>query len=166
MRGSVRSLRDATVLLTGMLLGGCVVGVTMSGEPGEVPVASAPSSDTSPAEPTRSAIPTGDEPTDEPTGSPSAAPEGTVASAAALVPAMSPTPTPAPPPPAPPPSPAPQPDAWVVVDVIDGDTLDARRDGVVERVRVVGLDTPEQGQCGFDEAARRSPSSRRTGRCS
>jgi endonuclease YncB( thermonuclease family) len=37
----------------------------------------------------------------------------------------------------------------VVVDVIDGDTIEV--DGV-GRVRLVGVDTPEIGDCGYDEA--------------
>ena len=37
----------------------------------------------------------------------------------------------------------------VVVDVIDGDTIEV--DGV-GRVRLVGVDTPEIGECGYDAA--------------
>lgn len=37
----------------------------------------------------------------------------------------------------------------VVVDVIDGDTIEV--DGV-GRVRLVGVDTPEMGDCGYDAA--------------
>jgi micrococcal nuclease len=45
-------------------------------------------------------------------------------------------------------------DAWRVIDVIDGDTIDVRAaDGTVERVRIIGIDTPERGQCGYGEAA-------------
>ena len=36
-----------------------------------------------------------------------------------------------------------------VVRVIDGDTVVIASD---ERVRLIGVDTPEKGQCGFDEA--------------
>ena len=36
-----------------------------------------------------------------------------------------------------------------VVQVIDGDTVVIAGD---ERVRLIGIDTPEKGQCGFDEA--------------
>ncbi len=36
-----------------------------------------------------------------------------------------------------------------VVRVIDGDTVVIAGD---ERVRLIGVDTPEKGQCGFDEA--------------
>jgi endonuclease YncB( thermonuclease family) len=39
--------------------------------------------------------------------------------------------------------------AGVVIDVIDGDTVEV--DGV-GRVRLVGVDTPEIGDCGYDEA--------------
>lgn len=41
---------------------------------------------------------------------------------------------------------------WAVVQVIDGDTLDVRRDGVTERVRLIAVDTPERDRCGYDEA--------------
>lgn len=40
-----------------------------------------------------------------------------------------------------------------VVKVVDGDTLDVRLASGVERVRVIGLDTPEIGECGFREAS-------------
>jgi len=39
-----------------------------------------------------------------------------------------------------------------VVRVIDGDTIVVAVDGVDERVRFVGVDTPERGEAGFDEA--------------
>lgn len=43
---------------------------------------------------------------------------------------------------------------WTVVDVVDGDTIDVRNaDGVRERVRIIGIDTPERGACGFAEAS-------------
>jgi micrococcal nuclease len=43
---------------------------------------------------------------------------------------------------------------WRVIDVIDGDTVDVRGpDGTVERIRVIGIDTPERGECGYGEAA-------------
>ena len=41
---------------------------------------------------------------------------------------------------------------WRVTQVVDGDTVEVSRDGVVERVRLLGIDTPERGQCGYDEA--------------
>ncbi|HSK22013.1 MAG TPA: thermonuclease family protein [Egicoccus sp.] len=38
--------------------------------------------------------------------------------------------------------------------VIDGDTVDVRGpDGTEERVRVIGIDTPEREECGYAEAA-------------
>jgi micrococcal nuclease len=40
-----------------------------------------------------------------------------------------------------------------VVEVVDGDTLDVRlRDGRVEAVRIIGINTPESGECGSEEA--------------
>lgn len=43
---------------------------------------------------------------------------------------------------------------WTVVEVIDGDTVDVRSsEGIEERVRVIGIDTPERGECGFAAAA-------------
>lgn len=42
---------------------------------------------------------------------------------------------------------------WQVTRVVDGDTIEVSRDGVVERVRLLGIDTPERGQCGYDAAA-------------
>lgn len=42
---------------------------------------------------------------------------------------------------------------WTATRVVDGDTLDATSaTGVVERVRLIGVDTPEQGECGSVEA--------------
>ncbi|MER7073175.1 thermonuclease family protein [Terrabacter sp. NPDC000476] len=41
---------------------------------------------------------------------------------------------------------------WNVTKVVDGDTLWAERDGVTLKVRVIGIDTPEIGQCGYAEA--------------
>lgn len=44
---------------------------------------------------------------------------------------------------------------WTVSRIVDGDTLDVRRaDGLVETVRVAGIDTPERGECGYTEATR------------
>lgn len=39
---------------------------------------------------------------------------------------------------------------YLVVHVVDGDTLDLANGA---RVRLVGIDTPEHGQCGFDRAS-------------
>lgn len=41
-----------------------------------------------------------------------------------------------------------------LVRVIDGDTIVVSIDGTEERVRLVGIDTPEEGMCGFEEATR------------
>jgi endonuclease YncB( thermonuclease family) len=44
--------------------------------------------------------------------------------------------------------------AWTVSKIIDGDTVDVRSTtGTEERVRVIGIDTPERGECGFTEAS-------------
>jgi endonuclease YncB( thermonuclease family) len=42
------------------------------------------------------------------------------------------------------------PRTFLVTDVVDGDTVDL---GNGERVRLVGIDTPEVGECGFEQAA-------------
>lgn len=41
---------------------------------------------------------------------------------------------------------------WAVVSVTDGDTLVVSQDGSEERVRLLGIDTPEVDQCGYAEA--------------
>lgn len=42
---------------------------------------------------------------------------------------------------------------WLVTHVIDGDTIDVSGpDGLVERVRVIGIDAPERDQCGYAPA--------------
>jgi endonuclease YncB( thermonuclease family) len=43
-------------------------------------------------------------------------------------------------------------EVWTVVQVIDGDTVVARRDGVTEHVRLIAIDTPERDRCGYTEA--------------
>jgi len=46
------------------------------------------------------------------------------------------------------------PTTWTVIKIIDGDTVDIRSNsGTEERVRVIGIDTPERGECGFTEAS-------------
>jgi endonuclease YncB( thermonuclease family) len=41
-----------------------------------------------------------------------------------------------------------------VTHVVDGDTVDAGLpDGSLVRVRLIGIDTPERGECGFDQAS-------------
>ncbi|MFP4636620.1 MAG: thermonuclease family protein [Nitriliruptoraceae bacterium] len=45
-------------------------------------------------------------------------------------------------------------EGWTVVEVIDGDTIGVERsDGVRERVRLIGIDTPERGECGYQRAS-------------
>src|SRR5690349_14067023 len=40
---------------------------------------------------------------------------------------------------------------YVVTRVVDGDTVEL---GTGQTVRLVGIDTPERGQCGYDQATR------------
>ena len=42
--------------------------------------------------------------------------------------------------------------SWRVTRVVDGDTIDAQRSGRSVRVRILGIDTPERGDCGFGPA--------------
>lgn len=43
--------------------------------------------------------------------------------------------------------------SWLVVKVVDGDTLWVEGDGTSkEKIRLIGYDTPEKGECGFDDA--------------
>jgi len=41
---------------------------------------------------------------------------------------------------------------WTVTKVVDGDTIWASRAGDSRKIRFIGIDTPETGQCGFTEA--------------
>lgn len=44
-------------------------------------------------------------------------------------------------------------DKWTVTKVVDGDTLwVVDSSGTKEKVRVIGIDTPESGECGFEDA--------------
>lgn len=44
-------------------------------------------------------------------------------------------------------------DSWFVVEVVDGDTMWVQADGADRvKVRTIGYDTPEQGECGFEDA--------------
>lgn len=45
------------------------------------------------------------------------------------------------------------PAAWRVVNVVDGDTVDVQRGKEYQRIRVIGIDTPERGDCGFGPAS-------------
>ncbi len=51
-----------------------------------------------------------------------------------------------------PPGEAPPSSGWTATHVVDGDTIDVTRDGVTERVRLLGIDTPERDECGYAEA--------------
>lgn len=44
------------------------------------------------------------------------------------------------------------PEVGTVVHVFDGDSMEVRRDGVTEQVRVIGIDAPERGECGAEAA--------------
>lgn len=44
------------------------------------------------------------------------------------------------------------PEQSTLIRVIDGDTIVVSVNGEEERVRLVGIDTPEKGACGFEEA--------------
>jgi len=45
-------------------------------------------------------------------------------------------------------------ETWAVTNIVDGDTVDVvSSTGVEERIRVIGIDSPERGECGFDDAA-------------
>ena len=41
---------------------------------------------------------------------------------------------------------------WMVTKIVDGDTVDVTKAGTTNRIRVIGIDTPEVGQCGYLEA--------------
>ena len=44
--------------------------------------------------------------------------------------------------------------AWSLVKVVDGDTIDVQDNtNLVQRVRLVGIDTAERGECGFSESS-------------
>ena len=40
-----------------------------------------------------------------------------------------------------------------MTDVVDGDTVDVRQGDQTDRVRIIGIDTPERGECGYEQAA-------------
>ena len=44
-------------------------------------------------------------------------------------------------------------EGWIVTRVVDGDTLDVTKGASAETVRLLGIDTPERGDCGFDAAS-------------
>jgi endonuclease YncB( thermonuclease family) len=43
-------------------------------------------------------------------------------------------------------------DPWVVSEVVDGDTLHVTRAGVEDTLRLIGINSPEDGECWSDEA--------------
>jgi endonuclease YncB( thermonuclease family) len=51
------------------------------------------------------------------------------------------------------PEPGPSGDVWTVTNIVDGDTIDVQRGSRTERVRVIGIDTPERAECGFGPAS-------------
>lgn len=88
-------------------------------------------------------------PSPSPTTSPSPSPSTGAVATAPAEPASPAEPVA----PAEPASPAAPATTWTVTHVVDGDTLDVRSpSGVEERVRLIGIDTPEQGECGYEEA--------------
>lgn len=40
-----------------------------------------------------------------------------------------------------------------VLGITDGDTIDVEIDGIRTRLRIIGVDTPERGECGYQEAS-------------
>lgn len=132
----------AAVLLVGGLLW---IAALSGGDSGDEPAVAIEdqargSADDEAAEPTKPATP-------------SASPSPAKTAAAVVPPPVAPSPSVAPP------SPSPSPAAvaaagWTVTNVVDGDTVDVRAaDGTEERVRLIGMDTPERGECGFAEAS-------------
>ena len=65
--------------------------------------------------------------------------------------------TPVAPGPAPKPRPTttakPRPTLWEVTRVVDGDTIHVTRGGDLVKVRLIGIDSPERDECGFDASA-------------
>lgn len=39
---------------------------------------------------------------------------------------------------------------WEVTRVVDGDTIHVARGGTVEKLRIIGIDSPERDECGFE----------------
>lgn len=55
---------------------------------------------------------------------------------------------------APEPQPTPTEPTWTVTNIVDGDTIDViNSEGTSERVRLIGIDTPERGECGYNRAS-------------
>lgn len=87
---------------------------------------------------------------------PSANAEATPSPSSSTTPTPTSYPNPSPSPTATP-SPSPTAEAvetWTVTNIVDGDTVDVMAaDGTSERIRLIGIDTPERGECGFSEAS-------------
>lgn len=134
-----RRVLVATLLVVGTLVAGSATG-TVAPPAANDPVAAAEGTGASPSgrsEPVAGSEvdpPSVPSPSDRDDVGPSApSPAPTVASPAPVAPAQA---------------------AWTVTNIVDGDTLDVRSStGTVERVRLVGIDTPERGECGFEAAA-------------
>jgi micrococcal nuclease len=44
-------------------------------------------------------------------------------------------------------------ETWSVTEIIDGDTIYVEdSEGNIEKVRLIGIDTPERNECGFEES--------------
>ena len=106
--------------------------------------------------PQDAAAPADDEsdPTAEPDPDPEPAPDSEPEPEPTVEPEPTPEPTPDPEPTTEPeptvePEPEPEPALYLVSRVIDGDTLELANG---QSVRVVGIDTPEEGDCGYPEA--------------
>ncbi len=160
--GSARLSSGATAVLValGLLVGGATSAVSAVVATGSAAVAlgwdestttgadaaAAPSQDSSSAAPSTTPPV---EPSETVTPTPSASPSPT--------PTATPTATPTPRPTA---KPAAATGLVLVTSVVDGDTLKVRLGGVTERVRVIGIDTPELrgGECYAQQASSRMQS--------
>ena len=44
--------------------------------------------------------------------------------------------------------------SWTVTNIVDGDTIEVRNEsGWEDVIRLIGIDTPEKGRCGFQESS-------------
>ena len=102
-------------------------------------VAEAPAAPTTEVAPTTAAVPTTEAPATTAAPTTTAAPATTV-------------PAPVPVPPVPAPAPPTTVAATMVTRVVDGDTVEVSTGA---KIRLIGIDTPEVGQCGYAPAAQR-----------
>ncbi len=111
------------------------------------PTTQPPTATPSPAATTAAVAPAAADPTNTPTPEPTDTPRPAPTNTPTLTPEPTNTPTPRPtntPTPRPTPSKArPGGQAYSVVDVVDGDTVKIQRNGTVETLRLIGMDTPE-----------------------